>query len=130
MKVNINIIPRPFCVEFTMLAKPNIEVLKETKKVTVEGRFETKTRIDTKLQIGKSRHGINIEVEGFKTDMVTEHSYLSNTPEHKAYFKKSKKQGKDEYINYVKEVVKIAINDYLKVELDEVTVDLILPEFN
>jgi len=129
MKVNLNIVPRPSCSSFTLCATPNIETLKETKTVTVEGSLITKTRVDTVLQIGNSRNGINLEVEGFKTDAIVEHSFLSNTPEYPYYFKKSKKQNVDSYKAYVKEVVKIAINDYLKVELDEVTVNLILPEF-
>tara|TARA_R110000851_G_scaffold196444_3_gene347423 strand:+ start:17147 stop:17536 length:390 start_codon:yes stop_codon:yes gene_type:complete len=127
MKVIINIIERPMFTEHTMFAKPDLSKLKETKTLTVQGSFITKTRIDTQMQIGTDRHGINFKVEGFKTDSVPEHSYFTGEWSYPEYFKKSKKQNVTSYTEYVKEVVRIALNDYLKVDLDEVTVNLILP---
>lgn len=129
MKVNINVIPRPFCTEHTMFAKPDIQKLKETKTLKVDGYLITKTRVNTTMQIGADRHGINFKVDGYKTDRVDEFSYFTGEHSYPEYFKKSKKQNVESYKAYVKEVVKIALNDYLKVELDEVTVNLILPEF-
>ena len=127
MKINIVITERPMFTEHTMFAKPDIQKLKETKTLTVNGSFISKTRIDTQMQIGSDRHGINLKVEGYKTDRVPEHSYFTGEWSYPEYFKKSKKQDVTSYIEYVKEVVTIALNDYLRVELDEVTVNLILP---
>ena len=129
MKINIQIIDRPMFTEHTMFAKPDIQKLKETKTLTVNGGFISKTRIDTQMQIGRDMHGINFKVDGFKTDMVEEHSYFTGKYNYPEYFKKSKKQDVTSYIEYVKEVVKIALSDYLKVELDEVTIKLILPSW-
>ena len=129
MNVLIFITPRPFCIEYGMLAEVDIPTLKETKTVTVQGDFISKTRISTSLQIGNSRHGINFDIDGFKTDSVYEYSYLTNSGGDINYFKRLKRQGKVEYIEYVKEAVKIALIDYIGVELDEVIVKLILPEF-
>lgn len=129
MKINIVLKDRPMFTEHTMFAKPDIQKLKEDKTLTIQGDFITKTRIDTQMQIGKDRHGINFSVDGVKTDRVEEHSYFTGEYSYPNYFKKLKSQGEDKYIEYVKEVVRIALTDYLKVELDEVTVNLILPKF-
>lgn len=129
MKINIVLKERPMFTEHTLFAKPDINKLKETKTLTVNGSMITKTRVNTTMQIGSDNHGINFKVDGYKTDKVTEFSYFTGEYSYPEYFKKSKNQGIDSYKEYVKEVVKIALIDYLKVELDEVTVNLILPNF-
>jgi len=129
MKINIVFKDRPMFTEHTMFAKPDISKLKEHKTLTIQGSFISKTRIDSKMQIGSDSHGVNFAVDGFKTDRVEEFSYFTGEHSYPCYFKRLKRQGKDEYIEYVKEVVRIALNDYLKVILDEVTVNLILPNF-
>ena len=127
MKITIVYKERPMFTEHTMFAKPDLSKLKETKTLTVQGTFITKTRIDTQMQIGADRYGINFKIDGFKTDRVPEHSYFTGEWSYPEYFKRSKKQNVTSYTTYVIEAVKIALNDYLKVELDELTINLILP---
>ena len=124
MKINLIEVPKPMFTEFTLCASPDRELLKTTKVVRVSPSFHTKTRIYTNLQIGNSRNGINFKVEGFKTHEERSHSYFSGDVEETNYFIKSKTQGFEQYKEYVKRVVEIALRDYLKVELDEVTIEL------
>lgn len=117
--------------EHTMFAKPNLDKFKESKELTVQGSFITKTRIHTELQVNKGNdmHGINLKIDGFKTDRIPEHSYFTGEWSYPEYFKKSKKQDVESYKEYVKEVVKVVLKDYLCITLDEVTINLILPKF-
>lgn len=129
MKINLIEVPKPMFTEFTLCASPNIELLKDKKVVRVSPSFHTKTRVYTNMQIGNSRNGINFVVEGFKTHEERSHSYFSGDVEVTNYFVKSKTQNFEAYKEYVKKVVEIALRDYLKVELDEVTIELELCDF-
>ena len=111
------------------MADVNKEQLLESKEVTVRGNFISKTRISTSLQVGDSNHSINFKLDKFKTDEVEEYSYLTGERTYPNYFKKSKKQGVDSYIEYVKGVVTLALTEYLNLDLDKVKVKLMLPEF-
>lgn len=129
MKINLVEVPAPMFTEYSLCASPNKELLKETKRVRVSPRCHTKTRVYTNMQIGNSRNGINFVVEGFKTFEQREHSFISGDLQVTNYFLKSKKQDIEAYKEYVKKVVEIAIKEYLKVELDEVTIELEVANF-
>ena len=130
MKININVIEQPSSNSFVLCADIDKDRLKEVKNVVIRGDFITKTRVNTTLQFGNSRQGVNFAIEGFKTDGVKEYSFFTHESSTCNYFKKSKKQGVEAYKEYVKEVVRVALTEYIRIDLDEVTVDLILPEFN
>jgi hypothetical protein len=129
MKINLVEVPVPMVTEFSLCASPSRELLKETKKVRVSPSCHTKTRVYTNMQIGNSRNGINFVIEGFKTFEKREYSFLSGDLQVTNYFLKSKKQNIESYKEYVKKVVEIAIKEYLKVELDEVTIELEVANF-
>lgn len=129
MVVDIEIIDRPSSYSYTLMGDVNKELLLKNKEVTVRGSFITKTRITTSLQVGNSNHSINFKLDNFKTDEVEVFSYFTGERTYPNYFKKSKKQDVDSYIQYVKGVVTIALTEYLNLDLDKVNVKLILPEF-
>lgn len=124
MKVIIKEVPTPMVSEFTMFAEVDKAKLMEEKVVRVRPSYVTKTRIETSMQIGQARVGINFAVEGFKTVEKSEHSYFTGNTTVKHYFVKSKKQGLEEYKEFVKELVKKALKEYMYIDLDEVTVEL------
>jgi len=129
MKINLIEVPRPQVKEFTLMAEPNKDLLKETKTVRVDIGHETKTRLNTSMQIGNSCVGVNFEAEGFKTHENTEWNYFSGNRVTKYFFVKSKKQNLEAYKEYVKAVVENAIKNYLYVELDELTIELEVDNF-
>ena len=129
MKINLIEVPKPMFTEYSLIASTDIELLKRTKVVRVSPSCHTKTRVYTNMQIGNSRNGINFQVEGFKTFEQREISYFSGEIQVTNYFVKSKKQNIEAYKEYVKKVVEIAIREYLKVDLDEVTIELEVGNF-
>jgi hypothetical protein len=129
MKIKLEIVPRKFIHGFTMFAKIDKELLRQTKMVEVETDLITKTRVSTKLQIGEANNRINFPIEGFKTFEKTEYNWASGFEETSYYFVLSKKQGLEQYKKYVIEVVKEAITT-IGVELDELTIRLEEPKFS
>ena len=130
MKTTIKEVPSPMFSEFTMCADLDKEMLKKTKTVRVSMSYETKTRINTSVQVGAGRVGINFKVDGVKTFESVEHSYFTSEANVMNYFVKSKKQNAEAYKEYVKAVVVDVITNYLKVELDEVVIELEMDNFN
>ena len=130
MVIELNVVPRPSSHSFAMLKDFDKELLKETKTVTVRGTTVSKTRISTSMQVGDTKVNINLPVEGFKTHEETNHSYFTGNYTTSYYFKLLKSQGFETYKEYVKKVVEVAINDYLHLNLDKVTINLITPHWN
>lgn len=123
--MNINIIeaPRPSVKSFTMFAKPDLGLLKQTKKVTCSIHRIGKTRVSVDMQIGNYCVKINSPVDGFKQFEKTEFNHFFGGYSTSHYFIVSKKQNFEVFKEYVKELVKIAMQK-LCVELDELTVEL------
>lgn len=124
MNVNIVRVPTPMFHEFQMFAEPDLELLKETKKIRVSIRQYTKTRISTSMTLGKCCVRINFPIEGFKTHTEDSHSFVSSSKESSSYFVKSAKQTLEVYEEYLKKVVEHVVSDIFKLELDEITVEL------
>jgi hypothetical protein len=124
MKVNIVEVPTPMISEFTLMASPDVNLLKENKKLRIVASHHTKTRISTTMQLGQARVGVNFKVEGVKTFEESEHSYFTGNVNVMNYFVKSKKQNKESYKEYVTEVVKDVVENYFNISLDEVTIEL------
>lgn len=129
MKVIIKEVPTPMVSEFTMFAEVDKEKLMKEKVVRVRPSYVTKTRIETSMQIGQCRVGINFAVDGFNTVEKREHNMFSGNTNVKHYFVKSKKQGLEEYKEFVKALVEKALKVYLYIDLDEVTVELEVNRF-
>lgn len=125
MKTTINIVPAPTFSSFIMFEKINLSKLIESKEVIVSYTFVTKTRISVSMKIGEARNNINFKLPNYKQFVKSGHSYATGNAETSCYFIKSKKQDFEVFKEYVKELVTIAITEYLKVtEIDELTINL------
>jgi hypothetical protein len=129
MNITLNVVPRPSSHSFAMLKNFDKELLKETKTVTVRSNTVSKTRVSTSMQVGETKVNINLPIEGFKTHEETSHSFFTGNYTTSYYFKLLKSQDFETYKEYVKKVVKIAINDYLHLNLDELTINLVTPRW-
>lgn len=129
MKVIIKEVSTPPTSSFTMFAEVDKEKLMKEKVVRVRPSYVTKTRIETSMQIGQCRVGINFAVDGYKTVEKREHNMFSGTTDVLNYFVKSKKQGLEEYKEFVKALVEKALKEYLYIDLDEVVVELEVERF-
>jgi hypothetical protein len=105
MRVNLEIVPRPQSSSFIMFADIDLELLKDTKEITVESNLHTKTRVSTSMQVGQARVGINLPIEGFKTYEEQSNNYYSGGMNISNYFVRSKKQDVNLYIEYVKTLI-------------------------
>jgi len=114
----------PMFSSFQMFAEPDLNLLRQTKEVTVDIRKDTKTRLSTSLTFGNYKVHINLPVEGFKTHYKEEHSYLTSSVQRSYLFVISKKQNKEAYFEYLKALIKIVLTEYYKVELDTITVNV------
>lgn len=123
MKINLVEVPTQGVKSFTLFAEPDINLLKETKKVRVSIHHNTKTRLSTDIQFGNYCAKINFDVDGFKTHKDTYMNYFSGNRVISNYFIKSKKQNLEIYKEYVKQCV-IKSLAYLNVNLDEITIEL------
>lgn len=129
MKINLEIVPVPMISGFTMFAKIDTELLKETKTIRVSNRMETKTRVSTSIHIGEACYKVNWKIDGFKTFEKLEWNYFSGNQSENNYFVLSKKQGIEEYKEYVKKVIEFLVVEKLALELDEITIKLEQPKF-
>jgi len=124
MKLNLIEVPTPNVHSFTLFAEPDLNLLRETKKVRITIHNTTKTRVSTSLQFGSYCVKINFDIDGFKTHKDTYMNYLSGIQTTSHYFVKSKKQNLESYKEYVKKCV-IKSLGYLGVDnLDELTIEL------
>lgn len=122
MKVNI-IEVAPQNRSFTMFAKPDLNLLRQTKTVRCSIYAVTKTRFSTDLHFGDFCANINLQVEGYKLHENTEWNYFSGKQSTSYYFVKSKTQDFAVYKTYLQTLI-IAVMQKMGVELDELTVEL------
>jgi hypothetical protein len=123
MKINIISVPVREVVSFTMFCKPDLELLKQTKKIFCSIHRIGKTRISTSIQFGEYCVNVNIPIEGYKLFEYTEWHYFSGFRQTHHYFVISKKQNFEVYKEYLQKVITKAI-EYYHIELDELTVEL------
>lgn len=128
MKINLEIVERPMIKEFQLFSKLDTELLNESKTVYVDTVFKSKTRIGTSIQVGMYSVGMNWEIEGFKTDTKTHYNYFTYKSETAHYFKLSKKQGLEEYKEYLKKMVELFLKK-VNYTQNEVTIKLYDPKF-
>jgi hypothetical protein len=124
MKINFIDVEPPMFSSFTVGQKPDFNIVKETKTITVEINSITKTRISTSFKIKECSMGINWEMDGYKQFEDNSFSFLDYERKKSHYFVKSKKQNFERYKEYVSEVL-IKLLTGFNVELDELNVRLI-----
>ena len=124
MKINLVEVPRPMTSSFMMFAKPDLNLLRETKTIRVSFHHITKTRISTSIQFGEYCVKANKFIDGYKLHEDVQFSYFSGEQETSHYFVKSKKQNYDVYKQYVIKLIESVIKDNFNLELDEITINL------
>ena len=129
MKVNLIEVPVPMFSSFTMFAEPDIKLLKETKTLKVSFHHNTKTRISTSLSFGNYKVKINNLMQGYKQHEEQNSNYFSGGVETSYYFVKSKMQNYEVYKEFISKLIPYIIKDFLRVELDEITIELEQREF-
>ncbi len=117
-------IEKSFCTEFTLFEKINLDLLQETKTINISFSKATKTRINTSMQIGKSRNKINFNIDDFIFFEKSDYSFLSGETQTSHYFVISKKQDFEAYKKYVLKLVEYVFTNILKLKLDTLTIKL------
>lgn len=130
MNIILREVETPQVTSFTLFGEPDLELLMRTKRVRIGTHLKTKTRISTSLQFGQFRNKINFAIDGYKTHLSREFSFVSGRHTESNYFVVSKKQNLEAYKEYVKKLVALVIKDYFKMELDEITIELEVTAFN
>ena len=128
MKINLIEVPTPQVTSFILGADLDKKKLIETKTLRVQPHCVTKTRVATSMQVGDTRAGLNLEIEGYKQHSITEMNYFTGNRVTKFYYVKSKKQNLEDYKEYVKKLVIQALK-YIHIELDEITIELETAKF-
>jgi hypothetical protein len=123
MKVTIIEVPQADVQSFTMFAKPDLALLRETKKVRCSIHRVTKTRLSTDIHFGNFCGLINLPIEGYKLHEKSEMNYFSGKRNTSHYFVKSKTQDLQVYKKYLESLVGTILQMW-GVELDEITVEL------
>ena len=123
MKINLIEVPTPQVTSFTLMADLDKKKLIETKTVRIQPHCVTKTRVATSMQIGETRAGLNLEIDGYKQHSEASMNYFSGNKVTKFYYVKSKKQNLEDYKEYVKKLVVKALK-HIHIELDEITIEL------
>ncbi len=128
MKIILIEVPTPTVTSFTLMADLDKKKLIETKTVRVQPHHVSKTRVATSMQIGETRVGLNLEIDGYKQHSETSMNYFSGNQVTKFYYVKSKKQNLEDYKEFVKKLVVQALK-HIHVELDEITIELEVNKF-
>jgi hypothetical protein len=123
MKINIISVPVREVVSFTMFAKPNLELLKQNKRLFCSIHRIGKTRVSTSIQFGDYCVNINLPIDGYKLFEHTDWNYFSGIRVTHSYFVISKKQNFEVYKQYLEKLITKAI-EYYNIKLDELTVEL------
>lgn len=129
MKVNLVEVPTPMFSSFTMFAKPDLLLLKETKTLRVSFNHNTKTRISTSISFGDYRVKVNNLMQGYKQHEERNSNYFSGGIETSFYFVKSKTQNYEVYKEFLTKLIPYILKDFFRIELDEITIELEQREF-
>jgi hypothetical protein len=124
MKVNLVEVPTPMFSSFTMFAKPDLLLLKETKTLRVSFNHNTKTRISTSISFGDYRVKVNNLMQGYKQHEERNSNYFSGGIETSFYFVKSKTQNYEVYKEFLTKLIPYILKDFFRIELDEITIEL------
>ena len=125
MKIIIKHKERPISSSYKMFAKFDLAKLKQEKQITIEANYISKTRVSTTLIYGEASYKINKKVPGYKLAYKSEYGMFTGETEDLYYFKLLTSQDFEVYKKYLKKLLVIIFKDYFKLEIDELTVNLI-----
>ena len=106
--INVTFQPAPGMTETVLFADFNKAAAAEEKQVIIETHAVSKTRLSVSLRSGNTTAGANFVPAGsenLKFDEVISMNYFSGNRSAKKYFKVSKKQNRDVFVNHVKNLV-------------------------
>lgn len=124
MKVTLNKVSSPMFTEFAVGERLDVQKLLESKKIVLDYSLKGKTRVSTSIQVGKWRAGANLTIGNYKFHTFEEINGLTGKYIEGGYFKITKKQNFEVYMEYIKELVEYIINSVFKVSMDEVEIEL------
>lgn len=124
MNIVFKNVKRPMVTSFTVFGKLDVNKFKERKTIRVSPRFITKTRIATTIQFDDWRVGFNWNNDNFKLHKKEEYNMMHDKTSINYYFKWLKNQQYDEYLKYLKENLKLFITKQLKLNFDELIVEI------
>lgn len=122
MKIEIKEMPIPMITGFTMFAEVKGSAIVEDKFITITADHYTKTRIRTSLKSRDASMGMNWSSDKFKTHYEESYGAFSSELRKAYYFKKIKGQGKEQYIEHVKDMVQKLCKN---LTIDKLTIKLI-----
>jgi len=105
---------------FAIFSEPSdmAKYIREGGQICFDASNHTTTTLNTSFSGGELSFNLNLEVEGFKTAEKSMLSFATYERTFHHYFKLSKKQSKDQYIEYVKHLVS-KIEDMLGVKITQ-----------
>lgn len=115
MKVSFIEVPRSMVKEFELFKTLNPRDIEETGKVRISYRLESKTRVSTSMQCKMANNTINWNIDGYNLYEHTKITYFDGSKITEYFFKKSKKQGYQQYLEYL-EVLVPKVLHFLKVD--------------
>ena len=111
--INVQFQPAPEMTETVLFADFKKAEAAESKKVIIEVHSVSKTRLSVSLRSGNTTAGANFVPagsEGLKFDVVASTNWGSGNRQVKKYFKVSKKQNRDVFVNHIKNIVQQVFN--------------------
>lgn len=107
--INVQFTPAPGMTETALFADFKKEEARQAKQVIIDTHAVSKTRLSISLRSGNTSVGANFVPAGsesLKFDEVVKMNYFSGNRSLIKYFKVSKKQGREAFVNHVKNLVK------------------------
>lgn len=124
MKITINKVPAPMFTEFGLVEKFKEEKLLHSKKIIVDYDLKGKSRVSTSVQVGNWRRKANIVIGNYKFHKFEEISNLTGKYTEGGYFKITKKQNFEVYVEYLKELVTHIVQNVFNATMDEIEIEL------
>lgn len=99
--------PLPKMEAFALMSskKEMAKYILDGGNISFKASLVSKTMLNTSFSGGEHAFNINFEIDGIKTIEKSQYSYFTSTTTTNHYFKISKKQNKEQYIEYVKHLV-------------------------
>lgn len=98
-------LPRMGCHAIFSEPKDMVKHIQNGGEIVFETMLKSKTMVNTAFSGGELSFNFNIEVEGFKTVEKSNYSYFDSSHSTDHYFKISKNQNKEKYLEYLSQVV-------------------------
>ena len=96
----------------------HIAIVEESKKLIVSVGMKTKTTVEVDFQVGQTLNSVNFKSSKFKTHESVRRNLFTNTESKSNRFKITKKQGINELLEYIDEMINLVYKNSNLTELD------------